>query len=667
MQTEINTPNIGPPAPPRHGPAATRKYRKIGLLAGMAALALLLPTIAMSTLTGGPAMAESASVLGNTVPKVPIDPDVNSVELGAKFSSSVSGTISAIKFYKGQSDQNLNVATLWSASGTALSRATLAPSDSSGPGWKTVTLAKPIRIFAGRSYTASYLAPTGRYAADEHGLDAALVSGPLTIPAGGGVYAYGTGGTMPTQNYRNSNYYVDVVFQPSNATGTPTPSVTVQPTETPTDTAQPTETPSTTPTPTVTEEPTATPTPTSTPTIPPTGGGTVPPTLNLPRIPWEGGSAYWKQFPKANAAGWSDPGFFPIVAWYDGVSTNAEAQYDKKVGINTYIGMDASTPYSLFKDNNQFWIGGKLNSSFNDSSTNWVGNFLDDEVDGRYTPAAGRDWLQSLVDENKGSGRFNYTNFTQMVISNDMKPADAQAFVNNYTDAVSLDMYWYTVPFCSATPFRQNYITPVTQQNCRTASSYGKTMDSLRKQDAADGKLQAPWQFVELMNGGPGGGPFTANVTPSQLKGSVMNSIINEARGIVYFNQSLSGPCQASNIIRQSQVTPNFCGNAQVAAATQVDGQIKALAPVLNTQSYQYTFGPGLNTMLKSYGGSAYIFAMVDGNSQPGSRSFQLPADIKATSVTVVDEGRTLPVDSNGSFTDTFASESSYHIYQITG
>jgi hypothetical protein len=391
----------------------------------------------------------------------------------------------------------------------------------------------------------------------------------------------------------------------------------------------------------------------------------VPGTLNLPRIPWEGGSAYWKQFPKANAAGWSDPSFFPIVAWYDGMSTNAEAQYDKKVGINTYIGMDASTPYSLFKDNNQFWIGGKLNSSFTDSSTNWVGNFLDDEVDGRFTPAEGRKHLQALVDASKGNGRFNYANFTQMVMSGDMNQADAQAYVNNYTDAVSLDMYWYTVPFCSWTPFRQNYITPVTQANCRTASSYGKTMASLRKQDAADGKLQSPWQFVELMNGGPGGGPFTANVTPAQLKGSVMDSIINEARGLVYFNQSLSGPCQSSNIIRQSQVTPNFCGNAQVAAATQVNAQIRALAPVLNTQSYKYSFGTGLDTMLKTYNGAAYIFAMVDGNSSPGGRTFQLPADIKASSVQVVDENRTISVDAKGKFTDSFPSESSYHIYKI--
>lgn len=390
-------------------------------------------------------------------------------------------------------------------------------------------------------------------------------------------------------------------------------------------------------------------------------------TLNLPRIPWEGGSDYWKQFAKANAAGWSDPSFFPIVAWFNGISSNAEALYDKDLGINTYIGMWEGTPYSLFQDNNVFWIGGALNSSFNDQSRNWVGDFLDDEVDGRYTIAEGQAKLQALVDQRRGDGRFKYANFTQMVMSKDMNQADAQKYVNNYTDAVSLDMYWYTVAYCNWTPFRGDiYLNPVNQANCRTASSYGKTVKSLRQQDAADGKLQPIWQFVENLNGGPGGGPFVADITGGQLKGAVMSSLINEARGLVYFNQSLNGPCQGGSIFRQSEVTPNFCGASQVAAAKEVNNQVKQLAPILNSQSYQYSFGTGLDTMLKTYGGSAYLFAMVDGSSKPGNRDFQLPAGLTASSIEVMFENRKLPVEGNGHFSDNFANEYSYHVYKIT-
>src|ERR1017187_4032569 len=60
--------------------------------------------------------------------------------------------------------------------------------------------------------------------------------------------------------------------------------------------------------------------------------------LNLPRIAWEGGPAYWDQFPVAKAAGWGNQDFFPIAIWYDGVSSNAEVRADESYGINTYIG-----------------------------------------------------------------------------------------------------------------------------------------------------------------------------------------------------------------------------------------------------------------------------------------------------------------------------------------
>ncbi|MET4002977.1 hypothetical protein ABIB48_001695 [Arthrobacter sp. UYCu511] len=635
------------------------KSRRKSTIAGMATLALLVPLFVATTSGNSPSYASAVSVIDASAPGVLVDPDTVSVELGAKFTTSQDGSVSAIRFYKTAENTGPHVANLWSPQGRILATATLPSTSETASGWQTVTLPEPIKIAAGQKYLASYIAPNGRYSADEQGLREAKSKGPLTILAGGGVYAYGKGGTYPSSSYNNSNYYVDVVFNPASSTEPTAPPTTAPPTTAPPTTAPPTTAPPTTAPPT-TAPPTTAPPTTAPPANPPVAGD-----LNLPRIPWEGGASYWKQFKHANDAGWSDPSFFPITVWYNGISSNAEAQYDKKAGFNTYIGMDANTPYSLFKDNDVYWIGGKLNNTFTDDSTNWVGNFLDDEVDGRFTPEAGRKWMQSMKDEYAGNGRFNYSNFTQMVISNDMKASDSQAYVNNYTDAVSLDMYWYTVPFCSWTPYRQNYITPVYQENCRTASSYGKTMKSLRQQDAADGKLQAPWQFIELLNGGPGGGPFTDNITPGQLQGAVMSSIINEARGLVYFNQSLSGPCQGGSLLRQSQVSNNFCGKPQVDAAAKVNNQIHKLAPVLNTQSYEYSFGAGLDTMLKTSNGSAYIFAMIDGSSKPGSRVFQLPKDIKASSVEVVDENRTISVGADGKFTDNFANEYSYHIYKI--
>ena len=323
------------------------------------------------------------------------------------------------------------------------------------------------------------------------------------------------------------------------------------------------------------------------------------------------------------------------------------------------------TPYSLFKDNGVYWLGEKLNSTFNDSSTNWVGDSLGDEVDGRFPFADGQAYLQSMVNSYGNDGRFKYTNFTQIVMGTDIPAPIAEKFVNGYTDAVSLDMYWYTIPYCDWRPYRDVYLTPIALSNCRTASSYGKTMDSLRIRDAADGKLQSLWQVVELVNGGPGEGPFLGNVSAGQLKGAVVNSLIHEARGIIYFNQSMSGSCAGGNLIRMTQTNSNSCAASQVAGAKAVNLQIKALAPVLNSQSYKYTFGTGLDSMLKVKDGYAYVFAMVDGSSSPGQRSFTLPAGVTGRSVEVMFENRTIQADSQGGFSDTFAAEYSYHIYKI--
>lgn len=386
--------------------------------------------------------------------------------------------------------------------------------------------------------------------------------------------------------------------------------------------------------------------------------------LDLPRIPWEGGAAYWRRFPYADKAGWSRRSFFPIVAWFNSMSTNREARYDKSLGINTYVGMYEGTPYRLFADNDLYWIGSRLNSTFRADSTNWVGNFLDDEVDGAMPMEEGFDYLQSLEDQYAGNGRFNYANFTQIVMSSDLEDEYAEKYVNDYTDAVSLDMYYYTISFCDWRPWRMPYITPVKQRYCRTSSSYGKSVESLRKRDAADGIRQPVWMFVENLNGGPGEGPWLRNIAPDELRGAVMSSVINEARGIVYFNQSWTGPCQSGNVFRDS-MKPGFCGAAQVAAAKKVNKQIHRLAPVINTQSYRWRFGKGLDTMLKTKGRNAYVFAMVDGSSDPGSRRFRLPPGVSGRTVKVMFEGRTLPVSATGVFRDTFAAESSYHVYRI--
>ena len=76
-------------------------------------------------------------------------------------------------------------------------------------------------VTANTTYVASYYAPNGRYAVDEHYFAATGVdTGPLHalrdgVDGGNGLYRYGTGGGFPTETYQAGNYWVDVVFTTS--------------------------------------------------------------------------------------------------------------------------------------------------------------------------------------------------------------------------------------------------------------------------------------------------------------------------------------------------------------------------------------------------------------------------------------------------------------------
>lgn len=386
--------------------------------------------------------------------------------------------------------------------------------------------------------------------------------------------------------------------------------------------------------------------------------------LGLPLIDWEGGSAYWNQFPKAKAGGWTDPEFFPIVAWYNGVSDEKEVKFDKSVGINTYIGMPDTLDASLLDGAGVFWIGRALNETFTPQTKSWVGYILDDEVDGRFEPKEGRAHLQG-IKEQVPDGLFTYANFTYMVLENDLPSDASEKYINDYTDAVSVDKYWYSIPHCSNDPYRDVSLVPIDSASCRSSSSYGRTMEALRMRDAVDGKLQPLWQFIENMGGTDNEAAFKNYIQPDQLRGAVMNSIIHEARGILYFNQSLAGPCKGSNVFRLDQVLPDFCGSAQVDAAKQVNNEIHRLASVINTQSLKFDFGKDLDTMLKVSDGHAYVFSMLSPDSRPGEREFTLPEQVSGRNIEVLFESRSLEADPKGQFTDQFKRESTYHIYKV--
>ena len=162
------------------------------------------------TATPSPGQCPCSIWSASAQPAVASANDGNAVNLGVQFTSSESGWITGMRFYKGPNNPGTHVGSLWSSTGQLLGSVTFT-AESAG-GWQQANFSSSIPVTAGAIYTASYFAPDGGYAVDSGGLSSAVTNGPLTARASGGVYAYGSSSEMPTSSYKSSNYWVDVSF-----------------------------------------------------------------------------------------------------------------------------------------------------------------------------------------------------------------------------------------------------------------------------------------------------------------------------------------------------------------------------------------------------------------------------------------------------------------------
>lgn len=395
-------------------------------------------------------------------------------------------------------------------------------------------------------------------------------------------------------------------------------------------------------------------------------------TLNLPRISWEGGPAYWKKFPKADAAGWDDPNFFPISVFF-GKPSHA-SQY-AALGVNTYHGAehDGSTVSSMTNAGMFLIVQDEWTQAEIGNNVNVVGWHVNDECDmgtGGCNYDANND---GRVDEYDGEiiqrgkvkrfrdlndGRFVQANYGNGILGTFWSSNTFDELMQ-MVDVATVDKYTYTSPHVWYITEQSSYWPKGAKVS--SSASYGWIADRMKSYlNPAD--LHPNWPFVETAR------PFlTENgaltITPDQLEGAVWSAIIHEARGISYFQHNNN----------ESYQTHNGCGTyslvecsdpARANKITAVHAKIRSLAPVINSQSYQYDFNNQTDTMLKTYNGSAYIFAGIGLLESPGSKTFNLPAGINGTTVEVVGENRTIPV-TNRSFTDNFAAEYTHHVYKI--
>ena len=163
--------------------------------------------------TTGTGASCPCSIWQDGTPTGAADPsDTRAQTLGVQFQASSSGYITGVRFYK-EPDTGTHIGSLWSSAGQLLAggRSAMRPPS----GWQELDFSSPVAVTAGTTYVASFFTSTGYPAYTAQGLAQPVTNGPLTALAGGGVYAYGSSNTFPTNVYNNNNYWVDVVYSTS--------------------------------------------------------------------------------------------------------------------------------------------------------------------------------------------------------------------------------------------------------------------------------------------------------------------------------------------------------------------------------------------------------------------------------------------------------------------
>ena len=423
--------------------------------------------------------------------------------------------------------------------------------------------------------------------------------------------------------------------------------------------------------------------------------------------PIDGGPNYYSVngFTNAVNKGWDNPNFIPIGPWLAPMHSQADAARWADLGWNTAYAFTADSNMSLFQGNG---ISAIVNSQELSQILANNGGSLGPETVGLLTmdePPTYSDALSAIQNTaNSIQGHnFWWGNYTWGALYQDGQlpgtPApgdqatvlDAVVHTPNGTtahvDLQSVDLYWFAGAHASfwqqVGGMLYNLGHDMTPDQMARGSNYGDMIDVERSYQA--GHFPAPiTAYIE--DGGPAAEDTSAAdyITPPELNWAVWSSLIHGAQNIVYFNHTFAGPAQSDDNMAQPYYQTIQPGQT-ISMYNQIkatDAEVEQMAPILhapNALNYVstpggYEFGTsgidltqgGIEAAAHLYNGNYYIFADTrDSMSQTNiSATFTLN-DPNATSVTVFNESRTIPVV-NGSFSDTFATAATVHIYQVT-
>ena len=395
----------------------------------------------------------------------------------------------------------------------------------------------------------------------------------------------------------------------------------------------------------------------------------------------DGGQNYFEQWSNTFPSAAKDPSFYPITLFnaHDlGNASNGQVRAPtyKSMGINTFVGLyngalgDNPPSLDVVKQNGMYAIVSAekelLNSSFsNKYSGSATGYVYQDELEGNGCSSGTLhvEWLRPFCTESNGKVKTS----SLITMSNQVRALDNtrpiyQGFTGSYLAGYINGSYDDIVTAGDIIGY-DKYPMVDRRDNSGGSIEYGKPWASyqlvMRAREHIGGRRPV-WPDIETSQ------VDTFNTicyrpSGADVQSLVWNAIIAGARGITYFNNNFATNCPGST---GADVLLKTDYADIKTAVTTVNGRVKNLAPVINAyfaNGYDTHIGQ-VNSMTKYYGGRFYIFAAPKASGSQ-SATFTL-AGAPTGTVTVVDENRTIPIV-NGKFTDTFANETTTHIYKV--
>jgi hypothetical protein len=380
---------------------------------------------------------------------------------------------------------------------------------------------------------------------------------------------------------------------------------------------------------------------------------------------WEGGPTYYGSWSNGPS---TDPAHFPIAVWLQAPDSGSSAAKYRDIGINLHVGLwegpteaqlaaAAALPSVVIASQNATGLGSSNAASIQAWLQQDEPDNAQNDTEDPLPPATAVANYERLVAAD--STRPVYLNLGQGVAADTWygrgnrtnHPEDYLEYARG-GDILSFDIYPMNVfgVAASAPDWKRAFHDAVAQNIWYVATG----VDRLREWS---NKKKPVWVWIETTNFN---GETGFALTPDLVKAEVWMALVHGARGIGYFCHVFSPSFIEAGLLADATMT------AQVAA---INGQIKALAPVLNTQSVANAVTTAssnsavpVDTMLKRYGGSTYLFA-VGMRPATTTATFTLRGITGQTVVEVVGEGRNLAA-SQGVFRDDFGAHA-VHLYRV--